>query len=800
MDCSKRFCCYLCAFIIIVFSFSSCTVVKNYPKEKYFVYENVIKINGNISKDEKKRLTTELENYWDDSLHARRVQQFVAFEKLKNPPVFDTANIVRTQTFMQGYLNSQGYYHIEFSNPDSSYRFYEKKDQKRTVVTMTIDPGKNTIIDSFYFDFKDSLLQKLSTQNMDKSLVRVSTSPFSKQLIAAELDRLTNLFRQNGFFELRRDNLFAEIDTSNLSLLKLSLDPAEIALKIAEANDKRKQNPTCIVRISEKSEQDTILTAADSIHFKQYFVGHVYYFPETDRFESLDLILQDTTGFKREDYKNYSLFYRQGLFSYKTFRGHTYQKAKELYNESKFYKTLNTYNLMGPWERIDYRTVIKKDSVDFYYFLTPYKKQKISFNFEMSRNTGDFLSSSTLIGISQNTNYINRNVWRRAIQSSTLLSNGVEFSLLRTSSLLQTFQSSISHSYSFPRLWPIRAKRGQILDLAKTQLTVSASYTERKDYFRIRSLNTGLAYTFRKRGPTWQVRFPNIEINILDTLPLLDSAINTNPFLRTAFNTGSVVGTQANVVWTWQARKTAFTHFLRLSGEQSGVLLGRIPSLQDKIYQFVKFEAEYRHIPPTNRNTISLRLFGGIGYSYSKAEKFGKNMPFFKQFVAGGPNSMRAWGLRLLGLGSSIVSDTSSVFRDRYGDFQLEANAEYRYMIAEFSSVKVGGALFLDMGNIWNLSEDSLTKGSKFSFKNFDRDIAIGVGTGLRFDFSFFLVRVDLGIKLKDPARSINNGWLTLSDFTWKNYEHSIKDPVTGKYQPPTRSNFAIQLGIGLPF
>ena len=57
-----------------------------------------------------------------------------------------------------------------------------------------------------------------------------------------------------------------------------------------------------------------------------------------------------------------------------------------------------------------------------------------------------------------------------------------------------------------------------------------------------------------------------------------------------------------------------------------------------------------------------------------------------------------------------------------------------------------------------------------------------------------------MGIKLKDPARSENNGWMGPSDFTWKNYEYSIKNPDTGKYEPPTRNNYAIQLGIGMPF
>ncbi len=90
---------------------------------------------------------------------------------------------------------------------------------------------------------------------------------------------------------------------------------------------------------------------------------------------------------------------------------------------------------------------------------------------------------------------------------------------------------------------------------------------------------------------------------------------------------------------------------------------------------------------------------------------------------------------------------------------------------------------------------------SEFSFNRLGRDIAIGVGTGVRFDFNYFLIRVDFGIKLKDPARYIeNNGWLKFSDFTWRNYLYRQKNPLSGEYFPASRNNYAIQLGIGLPF
>ncbi len=68
------------------------------------------------------------------------------------------------------------------------------------------------------------------------------------------------------------------------------------------------------------------------------------------------------------------------------------------------------------------------------------------------------------------------------------------------------------------------------------------------------------------------------------------------------------------------------------------------------------------------------------------------------------------------------------------------------------------------------------------------KDLAIGVGTGLRIDFSYFLIRLDFAYKLKDPARQYNNGWA--DRFQWfENRTNGLKV-----------NNYAVQLGIGLPF
>jgi outer membrane protein assembly factor BamA len=112
---------------------------------------------------------------------------------------------------------------------------------------------------------------------------------------------------------------------------------------------------------------------------------------------------------------------------------------------------------------------------------------------------------------------------------------------------------------------------------------------------------------------------------------------------------------------------------------------------------------------------------------------------------------MRAWALRKLGPGSSIKD--FKLNPQRYGDVQLEANIEYRFPIAVISGVKLNGALFTDIGNIWFLKNAPGRKDEEiFSLSRLGKDIAIGVGTGLRVDFSFFVLRLDYSYKAKNPS------------------------------------------------
>ena len=774
--------------VVLFLSLSSCsilknTVVKNYPVNKPFVFENNIALNGDLTKDERGRLSADLLNYWDDSLKVRSTQRLGIFYKIKNPPVFDSNNIVRSIGFMNAYLNSQGYYYATFSD---TVKMDTVKDQIRTTIDMNINIGKNITIDSVAFDMGDSILQQLTLSEKKSTLLKKG-SPYTKQSIGSELDRLVNLYRQNGYFNFTREDILVVVDTTDAKLLKLTLDPFKQAQIIAEAERNRRINPKWDITVIQKP-------GLDSSKLTQYHIGKLYYYPETSINDVPDSL------FKRKDFLEFRrnelvMRYKQGKFTYQPLLEHTFLHNGDLYNENNYFKTVNVLGQIGAWQQIDGRPIIRgKDSLDLYFYMVPAIKQNYTIDLEGSRNTADF-GLGNLWGISTNLTYNNKNVWKRAIQSLTSFRTGVELNILTSNKdpLLQTFLISLGHTYVFPKLvLPFKGWKGlESLDNKRTLLSINGSYVNRRQYYQLRTLVTSWGYEWKKGVNTWLYKPFNLELYAIDKLPELDTLIQLNPFLKASFNEGKVVSQSITFIKNFNsAANQNKSHYIRMGVEEAGGLFGLIPGLKNDIYRYVKLEAEYRKLIKKRKTEIAWRVFAGLGYNYGSDSAIGYTLPFFKQFTAGGPYSMRAWGLRQLGLGSSIRSDTISTtnYRDRFGDMQLEANFEYRFPLATIAGVKIASALFTDIGNIWNTKKDGADPNAKFSLNKLYNDLAIGAGTGLRIDFSYFLIRFDAAYKLKDPARQTPGGWT--SGFKWTELrQNGLKV-----------NNVSFQLGIGLPF
>jgi outer membrane protein assembly factor BamA len=139
---------------------------------------------------------------------------------------------------------------------------------------------------------------------------------------------------------------------------------------------------------------------------------------------------------------------------------------------------------------------------------------------------------------------------------------------------------------------------------------------------------------------------------------------------------------------------------------------------------------------------------------------------------------MRAWRYKALGPGS-YRSPEDSLVLDEVGDIRLEANIEYRFSIYKF----IKAAIFTDIGNVWLLRKDESRPGAEFDIQRFGRELAIDAGIGVRFDFNFFVLRVDWALPVYDPVKPVGSRWF---DDMFK-----IKDN--------NRRNL-LAIGIGYPF
>ncbi len=163
--------------------------------------------------------------------------------------------------------------------------------------------------------------------------------------------------------------------------------------------------------------------------------------------------------------------------------------------------------------------------------------------------------------------------------------------------------------------------------------------------------------------------------------------------------------------------------------------------------QYVKTEIDYiKHWDWGNKNIFAIRTFGGVAIPYGNAN----SIPFIRSFFGGGPNDNRAWQVYDLGPGS-----TGGRNEFNEANMKIALNAEYRFNL--FGALN--SAFFIDAGNIWNVLDIVEDPAATFTSLRDLEDIAIGTGTGLRYDFNFFVLRLDVGFKTYDPARPLGDRW-----------------------------------------
>ena len=175
--------------------------------------------------------------------------------------------------------------------------------------------------------------------------------------------------------------------------------------------------------------------------------------------------------------------------------------------------------------------------------------------------------------------------------------------------------------------------------------------------------------------------------------------------------------------------------------------------------QFLKLTSEVRALLKVgNKQHVAARLMGGVLWAYGNQTV----APYSEQFYIGGANSIRAFTVRSLGPGTYNPGRNAKYgYVDQTGDVKLEANVEYRFPI--FGDLY--GATFLDAGNVWLLRADKNRPGGQLTWKDFGKSIALGTGLGIRYDLSFLVVRLDLGIALHAPYDTGKRGYYNIPKF-----------------------------------
>lgn len=205
--------------------------------------------------------------------------------------------------------------------------------------------------------------------------------------------------------------------------------------------------------------------------------------------------------------------------------------------------------------------------------------------------------------------------------------------------------------------------------------------------------------------------------------------------------------------------------------------LGNKETMQ--FFRFLRINIDYRKylfLGQKRTSQLAYKLLGGIAYAYGAENDF--QLPYEKNFFIGGPSSIRAWKPRRLGPGSR---NTDSNLIEQPGSVLIESSLEYRFKILKFLG-DINGAYFIDAGNIWGIN-DINSPLSNFNLNSFLEQIAIGTGVGLRWDFNYFILRLDMATKVVNPAKPKNEKWV-LNQISLNTSDNPIE----------------FNIGIGYPF
>ncbi len=788
------------AVIVMILVASSCTIPRKYQKDKPFLFKNNIEIKGgNFTAAEKSSLKQRLNAQLDDSSRVQTKDALFFLHFIDHPPVYDSISAAQSASYMRFSMQFLGYFNAAASFK-ADIDTIKSGRQKRVTVTYAVTPGKVTLIDTNQYRLtKKEELQTLALKTKNESFL-VKNVPVSKNAVYGEIGRLVQLYRNNGYYKFTGDELRVRGDTTIEALTNIGDDPFENLASLAAASAKR-DSPTIKLSVD-------LITPKDPNRLVKYFVRNIYIMPDYGENDSLR---NPTLTTELAGGGNYIIKYHKNIFKQAFLLRNMYIKKGDAYNQLDYYRTINSFAKIGVWQSVNIQIQDVKDStglIDLVVELVPARKFGFDANVESSysiNSNSTSLANATVgnvLGFSGNVSLINRNVGREAIRMSNALRAGVELNVgnAKKNGIINSNEFSYNNGIAIPRLiTPFKCINKKRLLSQQTVINTNLSYINRINLFNLQSVNFSAGYEWTNRvNRKFTLKPLNVEFTYLyNESDSFRQTLLDNPFLRSSFTTALVIGSSFNYSSTYfnpkyKGRQRNFKGNIEISGFFPGNL--------KYLRRFVKLDAEYTYTKNYQKSALVARVFGGVGIPFTNDET---SLPFFKQYFGGGSNSMRGWPIRGLGRGAQPLalysSRSNTTLNDRTGDIQLEGNFEYRYDIASIipNSILLKGALFVDAGNVWNF-KNSLPGGGRdstqFNPKYFYNQLAVSAGTGFRIDFSYFLIRFDLALRIKRPDIDNDNGW-QLPSINYKNLLSGNQANKEWRYE-----NFNFTIGINYPF
>lgn len=651
-------------------------------------------------------------------------------------------------------LDKYGYF-----NGKVTYDVLTESNPKKAKVAYHVDLGHLWTLDSMaYLNFPVKGKQLIDS-TMKKAIIKKG-SPFNVSNLELERQRITRLFRNNGYYFYQNGYASYLADTVSVP------GKAQVRLTMVDSIEPEATRQWYIGNININFKKDFMEEMTDS--FVRRYLSFRYHgkkMPIRPGVVLRNLRIRPRTLYKvRTEERAKSGLQEMGLFNYTSLQ-FTPRSTKSV-------------DSLG--------NVVYNDTLDANIDLVFDKPYDFYIEANARGKTSGRVGPELVVGLTK------RNAFRGGEKLDINLHGSHEWQTVNRvggkSSRINSYEYGADASLEFPRIitpWNMfrsmaqnerRYRAGHMptkyRGVPTTTIKASMNVLNRASYFRRHVASGELTYdwaTSYQHHHSFSPLILSYEFMNSKTAAF-DSILSIHPYLQISMRDQFVP--KMSYTYTYRSpRKYRHPITWTTTVSEAGNVLslgylaaGRKWNERDKkmfknpFAQFLKLETDFvKYWRLTDQGTLVGHVNAGIIWSYGNAE----NAPYYEQFYVGGANSIRAFNVRSIGPGRFLPSNSKYSYIDQTGDIKYLMNLEYRQKL--FGDLY--GAMFLDAGNVWTLHEHEYSPLGKFEAKRFFRQMAVGTGVGVRYDMGMFVIRVDWGVGLHVPYETGKSGFYNIKSF-----------------------------------